>query len=65
MPAMIGFDDSSMNAWLAPHLNSVRIPYAAYGQAIVDALAGDAVNPQIVLDHEIIERDTRIGATDR
>lgn len=65
MPAMIGFDDSPMNEWLAPHLNSVRIPYAAYGQAIVDALAGDAVNPQIVLDHEIIERDTRIGATDR
>ncbi|MCZ8181480.1 MAG: LacI family DNA-binding transcriptional regulator [Beijerinckiaceae bacterium] len=57
-PRLIGFDDSPMNEWLAPSLNSVRIPYAAYGRAIVEAILGDDRNTTIVLEHQIIERQT-------
>jgi LacI family transcriptional regulator len=55
-PRMIGFDDSPMNEWLAPELSSVRIPYEAYGRAIVEALSNRAGSRQIILAHELIER---------
>lgn len=55
-PRLIGFDDSPMNDWLAPDLSSVRIPYEAYGRAIVEALSRPEEAAQIVLDHRIIER---------
>ncbi len=42
MPHFIGFDDSPMNAWVAPWLTSVRIPYERYGAAIVSLLAKPA-----------------------
>ncbi|MCZ8373787.1 MAG: LacI family DNA-binding transcriptional regulator [Beijerinckiaceae bacterium] len=57
-PRLIGFDDSPMNEWLAPNLNSVRIPYEAYGRAIVEALLGGDRCATIVLAHQIIERQT-------
>ncbi|HRJ68022.1 MAG TPA: LacI family DNA-binding transcriptional regulator [Beijerinckiaceae bacterium] len=56
VPRMIGFDDSPMNEWLAPELSSVRIPYDAFGAAIVQALSMQNTPAQIVLHHEIIER---------
>jgi LacI family transcriptional regulator len=56
LPRMIGFDDSPMNEWLAPELSSVRIPYDAFGAAIVEALSMPAMTSQIVLHHRIIER---------
>lgn len=55
-PRLIGFDDSPMNAWLAPGLSSVRIPYDAYGRAIVAALLDGEGPSEIVLEHRIIER---------
>jgi len=55
-PRMIGFDDSPMNEWLAPDLSSIRIPYDAFGHAIVAALDGSDKHAQIVLPHHIIER---------
>jgi LacI family transcriptional regulator len=57
-PRLIGFDDSPMNEWLAPGLNSVRIPYESYGRAIVEALLGAESHVQIVLEHRIIERQS-------
>jgi LacI family transcriptional regulator len=55
-PRMIGFDDSPLNDWLAPELSSIRIPYAAFGEAIVSALTGDNRNALTILPHELIER---------
>ncbi|MGL4637515.1 MAG: substrate-binding domain-containing protein, partial [Beijerinckiaceae bacterium] len=56
VPRMIGFDDSPMNEWLAPELSSIRIPYAAFGQAIVAALSGSEASTQTILPHTLIER---------
>lgn len=50
----VGFDDSPLNAWVAPWLNAVRVPYAAYGEAIVRALAGEP--DDILLQHELVVR---------
>jgi LacI family transcriptional regulator len=61
MPAIVGFDDSPLNDWVAPWLTSVRIPYEAFGPAIVDLLGdlfGEAP-PRAgtrVLPHLLIER---------
>ena len=52
---LIGFDDSPMNAWVAPWLHAVRVPYAAYGEAIVRALA-DSTAREIILPHELVIR---------
>lgn len=35
---LVGFDDSPLNDWIAPWLSSVRVPYRAFGPAIVAAL---------------------------
>jgi LacI family transcriptional regulator len=52
---LIGFDDSPMNAWVAPWLHAVRVPYAAYGEAIVSALA-DTTGKTIILPHQLVIR---------
>jgi len=52
---LVGFDDSPMNAWIAPWLHAVRVPYAAYGEAIVRALAEGGARP-IILRHELVIR---------
>jgi LacI family transcriptional regulator len=36
--ALFGFDDNPLNDWIAPWLASVRVPYAAFGPAIVAML---------------------------
>jgi LacI family transcriptional regulator len=58
-PSIIGFDDSPLNAWVAPWLTSVRIPYQAFGSAIVDMLlcagAGAGATDRI-LPHQLIVR---------
>ena len=35
---LFGFDDNPLNEWIAPWLSSVRVPYDAYGDAVVAAL---------------------------
>lgn len=52
---LVGFDDSPMNPWIAPWLHAVRVPYAHYGTAIVQALAGDP-DQCIILQHELVIR---------
>ena len=51
----VGFDDSPLNEWVAPWLNAVRVPYAEYGAAIVQALRGD--KGDTVLPHRLVVRD--------
>lgn len=60
-PRMIGFDDSPMNAWLAPTLSSIRIPYEAFGPAIVSAILDPGSPSPRILTHQLIERG---GAAD-
>jgi LacI family transcriptional regulator len=55
-PRMIGFDDSPMNEWLAPDLSSIRIPYDAFGDAIVSLISGSSIDIETILAHMIIER---------
>ena len=38
---LVGFDRSPMNDWIAPWLNSVRVPYDTFGDAIVTALESE------------------------
>ena len=54
---LVGFDDSPMNPWVAPWLHAVRVPYAQYGAAIVQALNGDPIQ-NIILPHELVIRST-------
>jgi LacI family transcriptional regulator len=58
-PSIIGFDDSPLNAWVAPWLTSVRIPYQAFGSAIVDMLLGAGAGAGAtdrILPHQLIVR---------
>ena len=50
----VGFDDGPLNEWVAPWLNAVRVPYAEYGGAIVQALQGE--QGDIVLPHRLMVR---------
>ena len=52
--AFVGFDDSPLNEWVAPWLHAVRVPYAAYGDAIVAALEGQA--DLAALPHQLVFR---------
>lgn len=54
-PRLIGFDDNPLNAWIAPWLSSVRIPYQAYGENL-GRLIDSGEPASIVLPHEIVER---------
>jgi len=40
MPAIWGFDGGPLNAWVAPSLRSVGLPYAAFGSAVRHWLNG-------------------------
>lgn len=54
-PRLLGFDDNPLNPWVAPWLSSVRIPYQAYGDAVVRMIDADAPR-RIILDHQIVGR---------
>lgn len=59
MPVIAGFDDSPLNDWVAPWLTSVRIPYEAFGAAIVELLAAraeGAAETHHILAHKLVER---------
>jgi LacI family transcriptional regulator len=56
---IVGFDDNPLNNWLAPWLSSVRVPYASFGDAIVDAFDGiwsGATPRHVELPHELMLR---------
>jgi LacI family transcriptional regulator len=55
MPRLLGFDDNPLNPWVAPWLSSVRIPYQAYGDAVVRMIDADAPR-RIILAHQIVDR---------
>ena len=56
---IVGVDDNALNAWLAPWLTSVRIPYADFGERVLDQLralwSGKEPTDQL-LPHELIVR---------
>lgn len=56
--AFYGFDDNPLNDWVAPWLTSVRIPYDAYGRAIVELIDDEApaVPAQRILRYALIVR---------
>lgn len=63
---IIGFDDNPLNDWLAPWLNSVRVPYNAFGAAIVRGLEGvwSGKGPcDVTLQHALVERAGSPGAS--
>ncbi|MCB8822042.1 LacI family DNA-binding transcriptional regulator [Microvirga rosea] len=57
--SIIGVDDNTLNAWIAPWLTSVRIPYGDFGDRVVEQLqvlwAGEPGSEQL-LPHELIVR---------
>ena len=59
IPPFFGFDDNPLNDWVAPWLSSVRIPYDAYGEAIVELiLSGPGEGPrQRILRHALVVRN--------
>jgi LacI family transcriptional regulator len=55
--ALVGFDDSPLNPWIAPWLHAVRVPYDQYGAAIARILrAAPDAQQDIVLSHQLIIR---------
>jgi LacI family transcriptional regulator len=56
---LIGFDDNKLNDWVAPWLSSVRVPYAAFGAAVVQVLrdlwSGEPTSARI-LPHALVAR---------
>lgn len=54
---LIGFDRSPMNDWIAPWLNSVRVPYDNFGDAIVSALESEK-GTQLLLPHQWVPAKT-------
>lgn len=59
LPPIYGFDDNPLNAWIAPWLSSVRVPYRAFGAAISDALTRlwrQETEISLCLPHELILR---------
>ena len=54
---VVGFDDNPLNGWVAPWLSSVRVPYAEFGEAIVQSLTAATASPAPkVLVHQLIVR---------
>lgn len=56
---LVGFDDNPLNDWIAPWLSSVRVPYAAFGDAVVRVLHGMARGEPLsdqVLPHRLVVR---------
>ena len=59
LPPIFGFDDNPMNDWIAPWLSSVRIPYDAFGAAIVEAIIaapGKTRDRSTILPHVLVTR---------
>jgi LacI family transcriptional regulator len=56
---IVGVDDNKLNAWIAPWLTSVHIPYADFGAKVVEQLqalwAGEQPSEQL-LPHKLIIR---------
>ena len=56
---LFGFDDNPLNDWVAPWLNSVQVPYEAFGPAVAAVLAR-VVWPDpryaVVLPHRVVVR---------
>ncbi|WP_293867541.1 LacI family DNA-binding transcriptional regulator [uncultured Alsobacter sp.] len=56
---IVGIDENALNAWIAPWLTSIRIPYKDYGASVVEQLqalwAGQAP-PERLLPHELVVR---------
>jgi LacI family transcriptional regulator len=54
----VGFDDDPLNDWVAPRLNSVRVPYARFGPAVDtgprEIAQGRGVDT--VLEHRMVAR---------
>jgi LacI family transcriptional regulator len=54
---LVGFDDSPLNDWVAPWLDSVRVPYDSFGPAIARAIAGGAdARSESILPHRLVVR---------
>jgi LacI family transcriptional regulator len=54
---LVGFDDSPLNDWVAPWLDSVRVPYDSFGPAIARAIAGSPdADAETTLPHRLIVR---------
>lgn len=56
---IVGVDDNPLNAWIAPWLSSIRIPYRDFGEPVLNALTalwsgGPAA--EILLPHEPVAR---------
>jgi len=57
---IVGFDDNPFNDWVAPWLNSVRVPYADYGEAMVRAISGKRgahTSGDAILPHRLVARN--------
>jgi LacI family transcriptional regulator len=56
---IVGVDDNTLNAWIAPWLTSIRIPYSDFGAKVVEQLQalweGEHPSEQL-LPHELIVR---------
>jgi LacI family transcriptional regulator len=56
---IVGVDDNTLNAWIAPWLTSIRIPYLDFGAKVVEqlqALWGGEQPSEQLLPHELIVR---------
>ncbi|MDE0590540.1 LacI family DNA-binding transcriptional regulator [Halocynthiibacter sp. C4] len=54
-----GFDDNPMNEWLAPWLNTVRVPHVELARTAVEqmqTLTGNGAAREILLPYELIQR---------
>jgi LacI family transcriptional regulator len=54
-----GFDDNPLNEWLAPWLNTVRVPHLAYAKSaveIMDALEAGMPTREVILPYQVVIR---------
>ena len=57
--AVYGFDDNPLNQWLAPWLNTVRVPHIRYAEAAIDTmrqLQQDAPAQDTILPYDLVLR---------
>ena len=53
----IGIDGNALNAWIAPWLSSVSVPYSDFGARIVDCLKGVKTGldvGEVLLEHRLV-----------
>lgn len=63
----VGVDENPLNAWIAPWLTSVHVPYEDYGAAIVaelEARWAGARGGDVLLPHRLVRRGTSDAAGD-